>query len=219
MNRGLRCAPPTPRQEQGYANLVGQFGSINPACWSWAVTPQDKADARNCPEHFAHVLLWNWQAGQCASCGIHARPGVRFVRDHDHETGLLRGLLCQRCNVLEGWIAAADKPGFTVLHGQGENKARRIDRWRDSDKTRLRAERLERYRAVTPAKLLGLVARHAATKAPAGLILPTRYERDLPIIDVEPGLWARFYRAVRTREQPDNRLSVLDQFMRTYVAD
>jgi hypothetical protein len=38
------------------------------------------------------------QAGVCAICG-EARPEERTLHvDHDHETGVIRGLLCFRCN-------------------------------------------------------------------------------------------------------------------------
>lgn len=35
-------------------------------------------------------------AGRCGICGKEPRSG--FVIDHDHKTGRVRGLLCQRCN-------------------------------------------------------------------------------------------------------------------------
>jgi hypothetical protein len=38
------------------------------------------------------------QEGRCAMCGAQ----VALVADHDHATGLLRGLLCWPCNVAEG---------------------------------------------------------------------------------------------------------------------
>lgn len=44
------------------------------------------------------------QGGVCAICGnFEARPNVsRLSVDHDHETGKIRGLLCDRCNRMLG---------------------------------------------------------------------------------------------------------------------
>jgi hypothetical protein len=68
--------------------------------------------------------LRDLQAGKCAICTRERIPVV----DHDHETGLVRGLLCTRCNNDEGkhdfpWIVAyrANPPalslGLTVIYG------------------------------------------------------------------------------------------------------
>jgi Recombination endonuclease VII len=38
------------------------------------------------------------QGDACAVCGM-ARPSCA---DHDHDTGLLRGMLCKPCNLMEG---------------------------------------------------------------------------------------------------------------------
>lgn len=54
------------------------------------------------------------QGGRCAVC---RRPEARRLRgvvlplsvDHDHETGLVRGLLCSRCNMVLGYF---DDPEF-----------------------------------------------------------------------------------------------------------
>ena len=44
------------------------------------------------------------QCGKCAICGeVMTAPHV----DHDHETGIIRGLLCRQCNV--GIGALGDK--------------------------------------------------------------------------------------------------------------
>jgi hypothetical protein len=43
-------------------------------------------------------ILRVWQDGRCAGCGW----VDRLVKDHDHTTGLVRGLLCHACNVHEG---------------------------------------------------------------------------------------------------------------------
>jgi hypothetical protein len=39
------------------------------------------------------------QNGQCAICGTRKVPNCgRFVVDHDHSSGKIRGLLCSNCN-------------------------------------------------------------------------------------------------------------------------
>lgn len=46
------------------------------------------------------------QNGACASCGrklFRTGPGAAVV-DHDHKTGLVRGLLCHRCNTGIGML-------------------------------------------------------------------------------------------------------------------
>lgn len=53
------------------------------------------------------IRMWNRQGGKCAICGIQmtidqsGRGGhpQSFVIDHNHETGKVRGLLCNRCNI------------------------------------------------------------------------------------------------------------------------
>lgn len=72
---------------------------------------QDMASGK---EHNWHLLraygifrddydeLVRLQGGRCAICSG-KRNGARFWSvDHDHETGKVRGLLCQRCNALLG---------------------------------------------------------------------------------------------------------------------
>ncbi len=62
-----------------------------------------------------HALKNDWyekqlayQGGHCALCP--ARPGTpdhkrgRLHLDHNHKTGMLRGLLCFRCNHSLGWL-------------------------------------------------------------------------------------------------------------------
>lgn len=46
-----------------------------------------------------YVLLLNKQNDCCDICGIHKNIyGKRFAVDHDHQTGIVRGLLCSNCN-------------------------------------------------------------------------------------------------------------------------
>ncbi|WP_417554635.1 endonuclease domain-containing protein [Microbispora sp. NBC_01189] len=46
-------------------------------------------------------MLELWHNGRCGICGK-ISLGNGLVRDHDHKTGLIRGLLCDACNRLEG---------------------------------------------------------------------------------------------------------------------
>lgn len=56
-----------------------------------------------------------WQAGRCGICGTHERQSSkRHALDHDHETGLVRGLLCTGCNLQEGW-----QPNYTFAMWRG----------------------------------------------------------------------------------------------------
>lgn len=52
------------------------------------------------------VFLADRSSGECELCG-HV-PGPRATKslaiDHDHNTGLIRGLLCGNCNLMMGWI-------------------------------------------------------------------------------------------------------------------
>ena len=44
-------------------------------------------------------LMLTEQKGKCACCGIHQNELTqKFAVDHDHDTGLIRGLLCSLCN-------------------------------------------------------------------------------------------------------------------------
>jgi hypothetical protein len=42
------------------------------------------------------------QNGLCAICRLTNRSDHRLVVDHDHKTGIIRGLLCHACNLMIG---------------------------------------------------------------------------------------------------------------------
>ena len=47
--------------------------------------------------------LYIVQKGKCAICGVKESDLNRSLRlDHDHQTGKIRGFLCDRCNVVLG---------------------------------------------------------------------------------------------------------------------
>jgi hypothetical protein len=93
-----------------------------PACWSWKVDElsASKAIWYSSPSwssdpkarfQACKMVLEDWQESRCAICARSPRamgPNARrrYVRqllvDHDHSTGLIRGLLCAGCNNAEG---------------------------------------------------------------------------------------------------------------------
>lgn len=50
-------------------------------------------------------MLFEAQGSVCKCCGT-ADPGSRkrWATDHDHKTGLVRGILCNRCNITLGLL-------------------------------------------------------------------------------------------------------------------
>lgn len=54
--------------------------------------------------------MFNEQMGLCAIC--HKPDSIRLAVDHDHDTGLIRGLLCKKCNMGIGLLS--DDPNTLV---------------------------------------------------------------------------------------------------------
>lgn len=49
-----------------------------------------------------HEAMLVFQGGRCAICRRPPDPGQRLDVDHDHETLVVRGLLCRLCNRMVG---------------------------------------------------------------------------------------------------------------------
>jgi hypothetical protein len=52
-----------------------------------------------------YAAMLEAQGGRCAICGRPEPPGKSLHVDHDHETGVVRGLLCFSCNAAIGKLA------------------------------------------------------------------------------------------------------------------
>jgi hypothetical protein len=78
---------------------------------AWGVLTIDDGSGLSRPEK--HAALYRLQCGRCAICGGDF-PSKKLLGDHDHQTGLLRGLLCRPCNLVEGRTKSAGtaRPAF-----------------------------------------------------------------------------------------------------------
>jgi Recombination endonuclease VII len=60
---------------------------------------------------------WSEQDGLCALCGKPEKiEGRRLAVDHDWNTGVVRGLLCFKCNTWLGWFEALAENVGRYLH-------------------------------------------------------------------------------------------------------
>lgn len=65
----------------------------NKLSWQYGITEEQ------------YNAMFEQQKGCCAICGKHqSQQNIRLCIDHDHKTGRIRGLLCQKCNIGLGWL-------------------------------------------------------------------------------------------------------------------
>lgn len=95
-----------------------------------------------------YSALYDAQGGRCAVCGC--IPNERLAVDHDHETGVVRGLLCRRCNLELGhWTVVKLRAAIAYLEtetspppptaGQGSAEMRGRGLWTNINRKELRA--------------------------------------------------------------------------------
>lgn len=68
-----------------------------------------------------YMAILDAQSGVCAICAKAPEPGKRLAVDHCHSSGVVRALLCTRCNVIVGIFenhhrAASD---YLAAYGSG----------------------------------------------------------------------------------------------------
>lgn len=84
-----------------WQNSVGDGGLdrrfICRECWA-------RGNREGIKNRLQYDHLHEKQGGKCGSCGIGSKQtrGGLFV-DHNHDTGMVRGLLCSRCNTYLGF--------------------------------------------------------------------------------------------------------------------
>jgi hypothetical protein len=89
-----KASTPTPAIDSKTYRIVtdGGFwfpesGEKNRRCKKYGITPA------------VYNILFNKQEGSCAICGVHqSELPYTLCIDHDHCTGIVRGLLCYKCN-------------------------------------------------------------------------------------------------------------------------
>lgn len=63
------------------------------------------ADIRGRPGPVKQAMRATLAEVQRHECALCLTAGCKLLLDHDHETGLARGMLCRPCNSREGWGA------------------------------------------------------------------------------------------------------------------
>jgi hypothetical protein len=84
---------------------AGCAGGLTGRQTKWCSTDCQRYAAR-ADRLFAHFAItpaeydaiFDMQDGLCAICRKAPKPGKRLAVDHDHQSGLIRGLLCFYCN-------------------------------------------------------------------------------------------------------------------------
>lgn len=107
--------PPTPEQlEELRSFIVSNRGKRNPSqLWTKYRLSVEAFDQ-----------MYEAQGGVCALCGW---PGYSpLCVDHDHATGLVRGLLCKTCNNVLGDIRDCVDRLLAIIPGISESEIQRV---------------------------------------------------------------------------------------------
>lgn len=109
--RSRRCSDCTKLKSQEYRNrlTVTEKLSRSKKFKDWRINHPDKPTERRIKRYGASLLWYkNKEMEQNHSCAICLKSFEDFTRkpciDHNHQTGVIRGLLCSRCNIFIGMI-------------------------------------------------------------------------------------------------------------------
>lgn len=61
-----------------------------------------------------YKILYEFQGSRCAICATATGASRRLSVDHDHKTGLVRGLLCRPCNDFLGYVKDNPEAGRRI---------------------------------------------------------------------------------------------------------
>lgn len=75
----------------------------------------------------AYQRLYVFQGQRCAICPRATGASRRLSVDHDHKTGLVRGLLCRPCNDFLGWIMDDPEAGRRLFQYLTNPPAKMLD--------------------------------------------------------------------------------------------
>ena len=96
------CGGPIRQRNTGYCNRGHKRDDTTVDRWRTCkpcASIRKRARKYDLPETNVEMLL---ALGTCAICDADCSQDPIF--DHDHETGLFRGLICRRCNVTLGYV-------------------------------------------------------------------------------------------------------------------
>lgn len=92
----------------------------------WAVDNPGRVRTRNLQRLYGitddqYEAMLASQGGVCFVCGVEPKPNRRLSVDHNHRTGKVRKLLCDRCNRVLGLCDEEPKLlGTLAMYAQGD---------------------------------------------------------------------------------------------------